>query len=76
MKTSEGHKESRKHDITKDLNNPSVTKLSEVENDDLSNKEFKIDILRKLNKLQESTKTQFNEIRKSVCEKKTNLTKR
>lgn len=43
MKTSREHEESRKHNITKDLNNPSVTKLNKMEVGDLSNKEFKIE---------------------------------
>lgn len=73
-KTSKEHKKLRKHEITKDLSNPLVTKLNEVEIGDLNNKEFKIDILKKLNKLQENTKRQFNEIRKSAHER--NLTKR
>lgn len=36
---------------------------------DLSNKEFKMVVLRKLNEVQENTQSQINEIRKTIQEK-------
>lgn len=57
-------------------NNSSVTELNGTEYCDNTDKEFKIAVLRKFNRLQENTERQVNEIRKSMHEKIRNLTKR
>lgn len=48
----------------KDNNNPLKTKLKDMKFCNITNKELRIAILRKLNKLQEKTGQQLNKIRK------------
>lgn len=55
------HEKSRGHDTTKESRLP-VLNHKEMEFYNLPDKEFKVGILRKLNKLQEHTETQFNKI--------------
>lgn len=52
----------------KDHTNLPITDLKDMEICDLRDKEFKINVLRKLVELQENTEKPFNEIRKTIQE--------
>ena len=52
----------------KDHSNLSITNPKGINSCHLPNKEFKIDVIRKLNELQENIERQFNEIRKTIHE--------
>ena len=51
-------------------------KLKGTEYCNLSDKELKIDVMKKLNRLQENSERQFNKIRNKICEQNDPLLKR
>ena len=54
----------------KENDNSTETKLKVKEDCDLTDKEFKIAIMRKLSELQENSERQFNELRNKINEQK------
>ena len=56
--------------------NSSETKLKVREYCNLTDREFKIAGMKKLNKLQENSKRHFNELRNKINEQRNNLSKR
>ena len=58
----------------KDNNSP-IIEPKGIELCDLANKKSKVPVSKKVNNLQESTETWFNEIRKSTCEPNETFTK-